>query len=122
MIFETAAAISGVRPGASRARVPASQSAVVGEEPVAEPADGEVRDEGEGVAVVRIRDQPGDLVVLVRHDRFLEQSAEREIGQRHLRGDPLLGGLRRDARERVARAVRRRSGEEGLQVTEGVTD
>ena len=64
--FDTAATISGVSPGAS-AVVSTSSSQQV----VAEPADGQRGDRGERRCVVRVDDQPGDLVGLVRHDLLL---------------------------------------------------
>ncbi len=66
----------------------------IAEQPVAQAADGEVADRGKGLGVVGVDDQAGDLVLLVRDQRFTEKMAERNVGQGHLRGDPfpVVGG------------------------------
>ena len=43
-----------------------------------------------------VDDEPRDLVVFVRNERFVEELTERNIGQRHPRRDHLLGGFGRD--------------------------
>ena len=118
MIFETAAAISGVRPGASRA----SASVVVRlrEEPIAEIADREVGDRREGRLVVGVDDEARDLVGLVGDHRLVEKAAQRQVGEGHLGGDVLRRARRGDAGEHVAGAGRSRLGEQVLQVGEDV--
>ena len=44
------------------------------QEPVAKSADGEMRDRGEGRAVVAVDDQPRHLVALVRNDGIVEKA------------------------------------------------
>ena len=55
-------------------------------------------DRREGGGVVGVDDQPRDLVVFVGDDRLGEEGGQRQVGQRHLRGDPLGGGGGGDAR------------------------
>ncbi len=86
-ILLTAAAISGVSPGASAART--SPSRFVRQEVVAQAAHGEVGDGGEGGGVVRVEDQAGDLVGLVGHHGLVEERAQRQVGERQARGHPL---------------------------------
>ncbi len=59
-----------------------------------------------------IDNQPGDLVVLIGHDHFLQELAERHVGQRHSRGDHLLRGFGCDPGQPIAGARRRRLGEQ----------
>ena len=86
--FETAAAISGVRPGASAASVRPSP---VAEQPVAKLAHREMRDRRERGGVVLVADQPRDFVRFVRDHRLVQERSQRQFGQRHLRGDALFG-------------------------------
>ena len=114
MILETAATISGVSPGASRAStsvVAASDSSQSRNSPTVMCDD---RREGRGI--VAVDDEPGDVVVLVGDQRLVEEALQRHVGQRHLGGDVLLGARRRDAGEHVAGARRRRLGHQLLQV------
>ena len=92
----------------------------IGEQPVAEIADGQVGDRRESARVVRVDDEARDLVLLVGHDRFVEKALERQLGKRHPRRHALLGRGGGDAGEHVARAQRRRLGEQVLQVREAV--
>ena len=48
--------------------------------------------------------KPGDFVVFVRHDGFVEKRGQRQVGKRILRGDAFLAALGRDAGELVAAA------------------
>ena len=77
---------------------------LVGEQPVAETADGQVRNRREGRGVMAVDDQPGDLVVLVRDDDLVEKGRERHVGERQLRRHPLGGGVGGDPGQPVARA------------------
>ncbi len=61
----------------------------VAEQPVAEIADGEVGDRGEGGRVVAVDDQAGHLVAFVGDQRLVEKAPERHLGQAHLRRDAL---------------------------------
>jgi hypothetical protein len=83
MIFDTAAAISGVRPGrqarrlcrrslSSQSRRPPTVRWLTGAKACGSAVD----------------DQPGDFIVFVGDQRFAEEVLERDIGQGHLRGDP----------------------------------
>ena len=88
MSLQTAAAISGVRPGASAAR--RFGGGVVGEQPVAEFADGEMSDRRRRLlASWRVDDEAGDFVGLVGDERFVEEVCEREVGEGELGGDAL---------------------------------
>ena len=93
---------------------------VLGEQPVAELAHGEVRDGGEGGGVVRVADQTGDLVGFVGDKRLGQEGFQRHIGQGHLGADTLFGGGRGDPGQAIARARGRGFGKQGSQVhTEG---
>ena len=70
--LQTAAAISGVMPGAHR-----GERGFVGgirQQPVAELADGQVRDRRERGGVVAVDDQARDLVALVGDQRLVEEA------------------------------------------------
>src|SRR5262249_57895482 len=83
LILATAAAISGVMPPASAASFCARRR--VGEEPVAQSADGEMRDRADRGAVVAVDDEARDLVGFVGNDGLLEDARERHVGERGLR-------------------------------------
>ena len=85
---------------------------VVGEQPLAEFADRQVRDLGKGGSVVMIDDQACDLVLFVRDDRFVEEVREGQLGQRPAGGHALLFALRGDAGQQVAGARRRSLGQQ----------
>ena len=91
LILLTAAAISGVRPGASADS--AARRGLVGQQPVAKAADGQMRDRREGRRVMAVDDEARDLVGLVGNDGLVEERRERQVGERILRGDALLAGL-----------------------------
>ncbi|MEY9762794.1 hypothetical protein ABH988_003579 [Bradyrhizobium ottawaense] len=67
-----------------------------------------------------VDDEAGDLVGLVGNHGFLQELAERDVGERHPRRDHLLGGVGGDPGQPVAGARRRRPGKEVAQVREGV--
>ncbi len=92
----------------------------VGEEPVAQSADGEMRDLAERGAVVAVYDEARHLVGLVGNDGLLEEGRERHVGERVLRRHPLFARRRRDARELIAAARRRRFRQQRLEVAEDV--
>ena len=71
---------------------------LVGEQPVAEIADGEMRDRRERRGVVPVEDEARDLIGLVGHGGCREKGGERRLGERHLRRHALLGARRRDPR------------------------
>ena len=102
MSLETAAAISGVRPGASAARVSvvaSSERSQSRNSPTVRWCDG-----GEGGGVVGVEDEAGDFVGLVGDDGFVEEGAEREVGEGHLGDDAFFGGGGGNAGEFVAGA------------------
>ena len=106
MIFETAAAISGVSPGERRRawrgrRRPRAASRGIRRPSAPRPARRRRRS-------WRVDDQPGDLVRLVRDDGIVEEAAQRQIGERHLRRDPFGRDRPPRSRRAVARARRRR--------------
>ena len=92
---------------------------LVRQQPLAEGADGQVGQGGERRRVVRVDDQPGDLVGLVRDDLLLEEAGERDVGQHELRGDPLAGIGGGDAGQPVARPRRGGFGQQVAEVGEG---
>ena len=92
----------------------------VGEEPVAQAADGEMRDRSEGRRIVGVDDETRYLIALVGDHMLGEERRERELGERVLRRHPLLSGRRRDARQRVAAARRRGLGQQRLEIGEEV--
>jgi hypothetical protein len=110
MIFETAAAISGVRPPVS-AR---NRSVVVPSErsQSAKFSDREVRHWRESVGIVRIANETRDFVGFVGDQRLAEKSVERDIGELHLGAHSLLCRFSRDAGQFVAGARRRCFGHE----------
>ena len=59
------------------------------QQPIAEIADGEAADRGEGAAVVFVDDQPRHLVLLIGNQRFVEKDLQGRVGERHLRRDAL---------------------------------
>ncbi len=93
---------------------------VVGEQPLAEGADRQVRDVGEGDGVVGVDDQARDLVRLVGDDQVLQEGPERQVGQDVAGDDALLGAACGDAGELVAGAKGRGGREQRLQVLEAV--
>ena len=109
-----------LRRDAGRERGERRGGGALAEQPVAEAADGEMGDRREGAGVVGVDDEARDLVVLVRDDRLVEEMRERQVGERHLRRHAFGGGRGGDAGEAIARARRRRLGEQGLQIGEGV--
>ena len=68
-----------------------------------------------------VEDQPRDLVGFVRDDGLVEYVAERQIGQRALRRNPLGHVRGGDAGEHVARAQRGRARQQRLQIGEDVS-
>ena len=92
----------------------------VGQQPVAQAADREMRDGRERVAVVRIEDQPRDVVVLVRDECLTQERLQRQIGQRQTCGDALDRRSRRDARQPIAGAQRRGFRQQRAQITKRV--
>ncbi|MCY1218751.1 hypothetical protein D9M72_307010 [compost metagenome] len=92
---------------------------LLGQQPVAEVADREVRDRREGLRVVRVDDQPRDVVLLVGNQRLGEELLERRVGQHVACGHALLRGRRAEAREVVARARGAGAGEHLSQIVEG---
>jgi hypothetical protein len=92
----------------------------VGQEPVAEIPDRQVRDARERLCIVVVDDEAGYLVAFVGDDRFVEEGLERYIGQRALRGRAFLGAVRRNAGERIAGPRRAGLGQQGLEVVEAV--
>ncbi len=100
MILLTAAAISGVTPGAiwdSTALVAASLSRNSRKSPTVIEAIG-----ANGRRIVAVDDQPGHLVGLVRNQGLVEEQAQRLVGQQHARGHRLLGAAGGDAGQHVA--------------------
>ena len=62
----------------------------VGEEPVAEFADGEGAYGIEGIEVMSVDDEAGDFVGLVWDDLLLKEVGERKVGEGELGSDALL--------------------------------
>ena len=81
---------------------------LLAQQPVAKIADREVRDGLKGGGVVAIDDQARHLVLLVRHQRLLQECLERQVRQRDARRHALFGALRRHLRQIIA-GTRRRS-------------
>ena len=71
--------------------------------------------------VVAVDDQPRDFIGLVGNQRFLQELRQRHLRQRHLRRDALLGRLRGDARELIARALGRSAREQLREAVEDIT-
>ena len=105
-----------LRREAGRERGEALGGGVVGEQPVAEFADGERTDGREGGGIVRVDDEARDFVGFVGDDLLVEEMRQRQIGEGELRGDALLGGCGGDAGELVAGARGRGLGQQLAQV------
>ena len=116
----TAAAISGVSPGARAAMplgVASSESSQSRSSPTVKRAH-----RRKGLGVVRVDDQPRDFVGFIGHDLLVEKMRERQVGQRKLRGYALLGRVRGDAGEHVSAAQGSGFGQQIAQIGEGVAD
>ena len=88
----------------------------VRQEPLAETADGQMGNRRERVVVVRIQNEAGDVVLFVGNDGFIQKYGQGKVGQGHLRRDPFLGRLRRNACQCVARPERRGLGQQCLEI------
>ena len=85
MIFDTAATISGVRPGVrGRKRIGVGFRR---KQPVAEAADGQVGHGREGIPVPALEDQRGH-VVAVHLQHVLRKLRQRQVGKAQLRRQP----------------------------------
>jgi len=73
----------------------------VAEQPVAKATDSEVADRSEGQRVMAVDYQPSDFIGLVRDQHFLQEIRERDVSQRHLRGDPFTVVQRGHACQKV---------------------
>jgi hypothetical protein len=71
---------------------------------------------------VRVEDEAGDFVGLVRDEGLVEEGGEGEIGEGHLRGDAFYGGAGGDAGEVVSGARGSGFGEEVAQALEAIDD
>ncbi len=96
------------------------RSRIVRQQPVAQPADGQMRDGGKGVLVVAVDDKARHLVVLVRNDSLTEKCLERHVGECELRRHALFAAFRRKPGERVAAAQRGCFGHQHPEIGEGV--
>ncbi|MNI97541.1 hypothetical protein D3C73_1562050 [compost metagenome] len=67
-----------------------------------------------------VDDQSGDLIGFIRDQRFLQEMLERDVGQRHLRGDPFAIVLCGNAGQEVPGARRTGLGHHVLEVVEAV--
>ncbi len=88
------------------------------QQPVAERADSQTGDRREGRRVPPVEQQPRHLVGLVGDDRLVEESGERQVGERHLRRHPLACRAGGDAGQDIARAQRRRARQQRPQIGE----
>jgi len=116
--FDTAAAISGVMPRDRPCKRVAGR--LIRQQEVAERSDRERCDRSEGLRVMAVDDEPGDLVILEGDHGFLEELIERNVRQRHPRRDHLLGTVGGNARQPVARAGRRGLGQQIAQILEHI--
>ncbi len=120
MIFETAAAISGVMPRVSAVSV--SPSALFRKKELAELTDGKMRDGRECLRVVGVADEPRYFVRLIRDKRLGQESLQRHVGQQHLRPRALFGAGCRKPRKLIARPRRARRGQERSEIHRLVLD
>ena len=114
----TAAAISGVRPGASEA-MPLRRR-VVAQQPVAQLAHRQRPHRREGLGVVRVHNQPRHFVGLVRHYLLIAKVLERQVGQRALRRHALFRARGRHAGQHIAAAQGRGLGQQLAQAAKCV--
>ena len=75
-----------------------------------------MRNGREGVQIVAVDDQPGDLVAFIGHQRFIEEGLERQLGQRHLGHGTLFSATCNHASEAVAGPCRRGLGHQVAEV------
>ena len=81
---------------------------VVGQQPVAEAAYGQMGYCCERRVVVGIDDQPRHLIGLIGNDRFVKYGGQGQVGEDRACGDPLGIACRRDASQFVAGSAVRR--------------
>jgi hypothetical protein len=79
-----------------------------------------VADGGEGLFVVSVDDQSGDFIGLVRNEYFLQEVAERDVGEGHLRGHPLAIVEGGDAGQKVPGTRRTGLGHDVLEAVEAI--
>ncbi len=91
---------------------------LIGQEMVAQFANGHRRDRRESVAVMAVDDQPRHLVGFIGNQRFLQESLQRQIGQDEARGDPRGVGGGGDPGQLVAGPARRRRRQQRFQIVE----
>ena len=85
---------------------------------LAELADRQMGDRLECAGVVAVEDQARDVIVLVGDERLGKYGLQRDIGERQLGGNVLLGGCGGDAGQPVAGARRRCLRKQRLQRSE----
>jgi hypothetical protein len=90
------------------------------EQPLAELADGQVRDRLVGLVVEVVLDHAGHLVLVVGDDRVGAQLGQRQVGQHRARRDPLDGAARRHPGQVVAALGRVGAAEQLLHRVEAV--
>ena len=93
----------------------------VGQQPIAEGANGQRGYRRKGGRLMGIDDQAGDLVVFVRNDGLLQELPERNVGQRDPRRNHLRGAVGGDPGQAIARARRRGFGQEIAKIIEHIT-
>ena len=71
---------------------------------------------------MRVEDEAGDFVCLIRDDRLIEEVLEWQIGEGHLCGDALPRGGGADAGQLIAGARRAGTGKQLRERVEGIAD
>lgn len=90
------------------------------QQPVTQATHGQVADRGEGLGIVGVDDQAGHFICFVRDQCFIEKVRQRNVGQRHLRGDALGVVAGRHACQAVPGACRAGLGHHFLEAVEAV--
>jgi hypothetical protein len=60
------------------------------QQPIPEVANRHVADWSKRIAIVAIKNEPRDFILLIRHQCFLKKARERNVGESHLSGHALL--------------------------------
>ncbi len=79
-----------------------------------------MRDGPERLSIVGVNNEARDIIVLIRNDSLGWKRGQRQIRERHLRGDAFLGGLGRDAGQLIPGTCWRGPREEGRQRAETI--
>ena len=92
----------------------------IGQQKIAETANGQVPNRSEGIGAVGVDDEPGDLVLFVGYDGFGQKLGQGQIGKSHLGGYPLFDRPGGYPRQLIARAQGCGAGQQCFEVVKHV--